>query len=55
MIYSRFAFDRLLEYLLAEHHWPKTTGIDDLKELCVHLPEFKNSSRSVQQLVIDSV
>ena len=49
--YSRFAFDRLLEYLLAEHHWPKTTGIDDLKELCIRLPEFKILQGSVQQLI----
>jgi len=49
--YMRFAFDKLLEYLLAEHHWPKTAGSDDLKLLCERLPDFKILQGAVEQLL----
>tara|TARA_X000000950_G_C13855454_1_gene636347 strand:+ start:6 stop:1844 length:1839 start_codon:yes stop_codon:yes gene_type:complete len=49
--FIRFAFDRLLEYLLAEQYWPKTTGLEDLKQLCLRLGEFKILQGSVEQLL----
>ena len=50
--FVRFSFDRLFEFLLAEEHFKRTTGVDVLKELMDRSKLFRSMEGAVQIIMV---
>lgn len=48
----RFSFDKFLEYLLAEYHWPKINDAESLMALCKRAVRFKMLQGAVEVIII---
>ena len=49
--YVRFAFDKFLEFLLAEYHWPRINDKNDLFGLCQRAGSYKILQGSTEIII----
>lgn len=48
----RFSFDKFLEFLLAEWHWPRINGTEELLGLCIRGTAFKILQGAIEAIAI---